>query len=355
MRINKYIAEAGVASRRNADQLIKDGKVSVNGKKITECGVDINVENDVVHVAEGTYSDGEMTAVSRKFRVVVPAGVTLLGAGADKSVIWGEADPSTGGTGLGGTRCVFSGARGCIQGFTLRDGYANGSSSGDNAHQRGGGVCYNVNSSYNSSLHVADCIITNCWAYRGGAGYSGAYERCHITDCHGEGGVMRYATLVSCVVDDLEGVNNMLGKAYNTTFVGQDTDKYIVHPTDGTYFTNCIVVTTRKLTKWYDSAGSIAWDVSEFAAGSGFTLIDPMLADVAVGDYRPLYNDRHKVNRPDDWSPALGNGVWFELLGFSVTDFDGKPLNLVVGKPTVGAYQWPFVVLEKPGFLLIYK
>ena len=50
MRINKYIAEAGVASRRNADQLIKDGKVSVNGKKITECGVDINVENDIVHV-----------------------------------------------------------------------------------------------------------------------------------------------------------------------------------------------------------------------------------------------------------------------------------------------------------------
>ena len=50
MRINKYIAEAGVASRRNADQLIKDGKVSINGKKITECGVDVNVENDVVYV-----------------------------------------------------------------------------------------------------------------------------------------------------------------------------------------------------------------------------------------------------------------------------------------------------------------
>ena len=50
MRINKYIAEAGVASRRNADQLIKEGKVSINGKKIAECGVDVNVENDVVYV-----------------------------------------------------------------------------------------------------------------------------------------------------------------------------------------------------------------------------------------------------------------------------------------------------------------
>ena len=50
MRINKYIAESGVASRRNADQMIKDGRVSVNGKKISECGVDINVDNDTVYV-----------------------------------------------------------------------------------------------------------------------------------------------------------------------------------------------------------------------------------------------------------------------------------------------------------------
>ena len=50
MRINKYIAEAGVASRRNADQMVKDGRVSVNGKKITECGLDVNVDHDVVYV-----------------------------------------------------------------------------------------------------------------------------------------------------------------------------------------------------------------------------------------------------------------------------------------------------------------
>lgn len=50
MRINKYIAEAGVASRRNADTMIKEGRVSVNGKKITECGLDVNVENDTVYV-----------------------------------------------------------------------------------------------------------------------------------------------------------------------------------------------------------------------------------------------------------------------------------------------------------------
>ena len=32
MRINKYIARCGEASRRAADELIQKGKVSVNGK-----------------------------------------------------------------------------------------------------------------------------------------------------------------------------------------------------------------------------------------------------------------------------------------------------------------------------------
>ena len=32
MRINKYLAECGVASRRNCDKMIEDGLVKVNGK-----------------------------------------------------------------------------------------------------------------------------------------------------------------------------------------------------------------------------------------------------------------------------------------------------------------------------------
>lgn len=50
MRINKFLAECGAASRRGADELIESGKVSVNGKRITEPGVDINVDNDCVLV-----------------------------------------------------------------------------------------------------------------------------------------------------------------------------------------------------------------------------------------------------------------------------------------------------------------
>lgn len=35
MRINKFLAEAGICSRRNADKLIESGKVLVNGKRAT--------------------------------------------------------------------------------------------------------------------------------------------------------------------------------------------------------------------------------------------------------------------------------------------------------------------------------
>lgn len=38
IRLNKYLANAGVSSRREADELIKAGAVSVNGKIITEMG-----------------------------------------------------------------------------------------------------------------------------------------------------------------------------------------------------------------------------------------------------------------------------------------------------------------------------
>src|SRR5690606_16801139 len=38
MRLNKFLAHAGVASRREADNLIKAGLVEVNGKIVTEMG-----------------------------------------------------------------------------------------------------------------------------------------------------------------------------------------------------------------------------------------------------------------------------------------------------------------------------
>ena len=48
IRLNKYIANAGICSRREADELIKAGAVSVNGKVVTEMGLKVSRE-DVVN------------------------------------------------------------------------------------------------------------------------------------------------------------------------------------------------------------------------------------------------------------------------------------------------------------------
>ena len=50
MRLNKYIAECGAASRRGADKLISEGLVKVNNKTVTELGTVVNEDNDTVTV-----------------------------------------------------------------------------------------------------------------------------------------------------------------------------------------------------------------------------------------------------------------------------------------------------------------
>ena len=48
MRLQKFLAEAGVASRRKAEELIVMGKVQVNGKVITELGKKVEKKKDIV-------------------------------------------------------------------------------------------------------------------------------------------------------------------------------------------------------------------------------------------------------------------------------------------------------------------
>ena len=62
MRINKFIAHSGYTSRRKADDLIKKGKVKVNGQIITELGLQVR-ENDVVEV------NGEKLELVKKFYI----------------------------------------------------------------------------------------------------------------------------------------------------------------------------------------------------------------------------------------------------------------------------------------------
>ena len=46
IRLNKYIANSGVCSRREADTLIQSGVVTVNGQVVTELGTKVNVLTD---------------------------------------------------------------------------------------------------------------------------------------------------------------------------------------------------------------------------------------------------------------------------------------------------------------------
>jgi 23S rRNA pseudouridine2605 synthase len=50
MRLNKIIADAGITSRRGADELITDGRVTVDGRPIRELGAKIDPDNHVVAV-----------------------------------------------------------------------------------------------------------------------------------------------------------------------------------------------------------------------------------------------------------------------------------------------------------------
>jgi 23S rRNA pseudouridine2605 synthase len=49
-RLNKIIAQAGIASRRGADELIAEGVVSVNGKVVTEAGTKADPDADHIKV-----------------------------------------------------------------------------------------------------------------------------------------------------------------------------------------------------------------------------------------------------------------------------------------------------------------
>ncbi|MFT6865897.1 MAG: 23S rRNA pseudouridine2605 synthase [Cyclobacteriaceae bacterium] len=52
LRLNKFIANAGVCSRREADQLISDGKIKVNGTVISELGYKVQRTDKVEYMGK---------------------------------------------------------------------------------------------------------------------------------------------------------------------------------------------------------------------------------------------------------------------------------------------------------------
>lgn len=56
IRLNKYISNAGICSRREADELIASGTVKVNGKIVTELGTRISPDIDKIQYGDETLS-----------------------------------------------------------------------------------------------------------------------------------------------------------------------------------------------------------------------------------------------------------------------------------------------------------
>ena len=189
-----------------------------SAKKTLAGAMSLAVDGDTVHALPGVYDEGTMlqdnpSSLDRGpllSRVVVQTNVTLVAEGpVDETVIKGAADPAAAedyGLGLGAVRCVYLNSGAKVKGFTISDGhtdtYNNGSQHAGNS---GGGV---LGRSWNTTA-AEDCIITNCDAVRGGAGYTTTFTRCRIVGNRGSSSpVGRNLALYGCYVANNLGRNN---------------------------------------------------------------------------------------------------------------------------------------------------
>lgn len=65
VRLQKFLAECGVASRRKCEEIILQGKVKVNGTVVTELGTKVTPEKDTVEV------DGNVINVEKKVYILL--------------------------------------------------------------------------------------------------------------------------------------------------------------------------------------------------------------------------------------------------------------------------------------------
>lgn len=73
IRLQKFLANAGIASRRKCEELMLNGKILVNGKVVTELGTKINPDTDKV-----TYNGKKVENLTQEFTYILfnkPIGV----------------------------------------------------------------------------------------------------------------------------------------------------------------------------------------------------------------------------------------------------------------------------------------
>ena len=84
MRLNRFLANAGICSRREADTYIEAGVVSVNGKVTTEMGIRVSASDDVRFNGERITAEKKVYILLNKSKGYV---TTLDDPHADKTVM----------------------------------------------------------------------------------------------------------------------------------------------------------------------------------------------------------------------------------------------------------------------------
>jgi 23S rRNA pseudouridine2605 synthase len=66
IRLNRFIANSGVCSRREADELISKGLVSVNGKQVTDMGIKVTYSDDIRYKGKKLSSEKKVYILMNK-------------------------------------------------------------------------------------------------------------------------------------------------------------------------------------------------------------------------------------------------------------------------------------------------
>ena len=297
---------------------------------------------DIVHAAEGYYTNRTKNVSSAPYRVSVPAGVTLIADGrADATFIVGAEAPADAadrdkyGNGTGAIRCAYLYGDSKLVGFTVTGGRT---PIGGNA----GGVLGA------SSSYVMDCIVSNNVANnRAGAINTGGHVlRCLLTKnravsrvghsvCSGkvyncvcldsfDSYCLYQTTAYNCTFAGTEGSSIRYGSAYNCICLKSDGggnsfyNCYYVDKSDNTTTNEtCVLTTAGKLaldTDYRPKIDSIAID-----AGNG-TLYPSTPAAIASELEKDFHESPRKIGAIDvgacefDWrTMPASSGLEFSI------------------------------------------
>jgi 23S rRNA pseudouridine2605 synthase len=84
IRLNRFIAHSGVCSRREADELIRNGLITVNGKTVTDLGTKVSVDDDIRYKNKRLSSEKKVYILMNKPRGYV---TTVEDPHADQTVL----------------------------------------------------------------------------------------------------------------------------------------------------------------------------------------------------------------------------------------------------------------------------